>query len=343
MSVTRYTVKPGDTLSQIAGSTLGNRAQWRRIWRYNNRSQVVRVTGRSVPNPDLIYPGQVLLIPALPGQAPVQGEATREAAVPVLADELKNIASPLSIKYRLDDLRFPRVVQSGVVVELRMTGDVLLMSQRVYPALYVTERQEIEAQVVSQANHAFGALVNDCRLVYDSSQNTLTYRSMLVSQSSAANGVASAVGIQTDMQNPIPKLRFEFRFPKLSGAIPPFHYSAVDVKIVVELSPDTPAPVGSSPQEPRALPRSWDRLIGAGIIAGAVVLVAGTLIEDFFTAGGGVVDDPASFAAASAGIMRGLRLLRASTVLPAAALPTALPLSVRLATSYGTRTLRSHR
>jgi hypothetical protein len=48
---------------------------------------------------------------------------------------------------------------------MRMKGDVLLMTQRAYPAVYVTLRKEVEAQVVAQANHAFGALVGDNRFV----------------------------------------------------------------------------------------------------------------------------------------------------------------------------------
>jgi hypothetical protein len=61
------------------------------------------------------------------------------------------------------------------------------------------------------------------------------------------------------------------------------------------------------------------------------VLVAGTLVEDFFTAGAGTVDDPASFAAASAGVLRGLQLLRGATVvLPAVVFPAAVQMSVRM-------------
>lgn len=161
-----------------------------------NRATVIRITGRGVPNPDLIYPGQVLLIPALPGVRVDPVVAARVPASPPvvnppkasnsppsearspqpmrqpgqppnggrsLSDELKEVSSPISIKYRLDDVRLPPIIQPGYTLEVRMTGDVLLMSQRTYPALYVTQRQEIEAQVVTQANHAFGALVNDSR------------------------------------------------------------------------------------------------------------------------------------------------------------------------------------
>lgn len=115
--------------------------------------------------------------------------------------------------------------------------------------------------------------------------------------------------------------------PKLSGAIPPFNYTAIDVKVVVELTPNGLPPQGPSAQPEHVQQPSpvWNRIIGAGLVAGAVVLVAGTLVEDFFTAGAGVADDPASFALSSAAVLRGLQLLRGATVvLPAVAAPGAL-------------------
>lgn len=53
----RYTVKAGDTLSALALTAYGSAADWPDIWHANP----------SVQNPDLIYPGQVLVIPEKPG------------------------------------------------------------------------------------------------------------------------------------------------------------------------------------------------------------------------------------------------------------------------------------
>jgi nucleoid-associated protein YgaU len=47
-----YTVKPGDTLGVIAQQTLGNRMAYGKIQKRNN-----------LPNPNLIMPGQKLVIP----------------------------------------------------------------------------------------------------------------------------------------------------------------------------------------------------------------------------------------------------------------------------------------
>jgi LysM repeat protein len=381
MAGTRYTVKKGDTLWDIAGATLGSPTQWPRIWKYNNRRSVMRVTGgRGLPDPDLIRPGQVLLIPAVPGQstaAPAAPSAQPPSAQPPsaqppsaqppaaqppfaqppvgsspqpvrppaqppkapggkLSDELKRVESPIAFKYRLDDLRFPPVMQPGVTIEVRMTGDIVLATQRSYPAVYVTQRQEIELQVTSQANHVFGSLVNDTRLIYDSKQGTLTFRSMLVNQSNVPNSVSTAVGIQADSKNPIPRLRFEFRFPKLTGSIPPFDYNAIDVKVVVELTPNVPPPSGPSPQRSRDPVTNWNRVIGTGLIVAGSALIVATVVEDFVTLGAGTVDDPPTVAAGLAALARGARLARGvAALLPAAAVPAAVVLSFQVSPSTG--------
>jgi hypothetical protein len=352
----RHVVQPRETLWGIASKTLGDGARWPRIWRYNNRAAVVKVTKRGIPDPDLIYPGQVLLIPAIPTQ-PIRPKHPQAVAPPVataptpsgggaplgptssggsgaLGRRLPNIASPISIKYRLDDLKFPPIVQPGVVMEIRMTGDVVLMTQKAYPAVYVTQRREIEIQVTSQANKAFNSLVSDTRLIYDTRDGRLTYRSMLVMGSSTPNAPTSAVGVQFDSNSPIPKLRFEFRFPKLQGSIPPFNYAAVDVKVVVEMTVIPQGGPGNTAQPLRAPQPStnWGKVFGTGLVVVGGAIVVGTLVEDFFTAGVGVADDAPSFAAAAASYARGIQLLRgAAVILPAAGTAAAVTLSVTVA------------
>ena len=77
-----------------------------------------------------------------------------------------------------------------------MTGDLVLMIMQAYPATYVTSRREIEHQVNAEVNHALGKPVSDSRFIFEPAQKKLTYRSMLVSQSTTPNMPATALGVE---------------------------------------------------------------------------------------------------------------------------------------------------
>jgi len=119
----------------------------------------------------------------------------------------------------------------------------------------------------------------------------------------------------------IPKLRAEIRLPKLQGSLEPFNYVALDVKIVIEITPKADPPRMDSPRQRVPVPvtvteprTNWTKVIGVGLIVSAGVVVVGTLVEDFFTAGAGTVDDVPSFALASAAFKRGLAMVATSAV-----------------------------
>jgi hypothetical protein len=355
----RYVVVRGDSLWRIAAKTLGGGKQWPRIWRYNNRPAVVRVTRRAIPNPDKIYVGQVLLIPRLPGEMRASGADTstshlataslsdsRQGAAPKdvgaasvvtpsahkrsLSENLKSLRSPVSFKYRLD-LRWPAQDVGTAVLEVRMTGDFVLMSQKKYPATYLTLKPEIEHQITSEANHAFGKLVNDNRFIYDAKEKRLTYRSMLVSQSTTPDIPATALGVEMSSNSPIPKLRAEMRIPKLEGSYGGFLYTAIDNKLVIEITPKpqqppptSKAPVGATRvvlAEPSVDEQFWRRVLGAGLVVTAGVLVFGALADEWVPILGQADDVPA-FGAAATVLARGLVLLGATNAnLPSAKVP----------------------
>lgn len=354
----RRVVVAGDNLWNIAKAEFGAGAQWPRIWRYNNRRDVIRVTGRAIPDPDLIYIGQTLLIPTLPGAsqkvtpaAPLPPSLTPAAPLappsapnptPVaptppapspqplrngpLGERLPNIESPISFKYRLDDLRLPPFDTPTALIEFRITGDILLMSRKSYPALYVTSPKEIEAQITQEMSYALGKLVRDTRFVFDPARKTVTVRSMLVSQSNTPNAPSTAIGVEMSSNSPIPKLRAEIRFPKLEGAFEGFLYAALDVKFVIEITPKPQGPATPSPQPIRA-PESgidWGRVFGIGLVVTAGAIVTATIVEDFFTFGAGVADDGPSFVLAGSTLARGLALLRGAAALPQAAATTVI-------------------
>lgn len=359
----RYVVERGDSLWKIAAKTLGGGKQWPRIWRYNNRPAVVRVTGRSIPNPDLIYVGQLLLIPRLPTERMTSGDPndalsmshldTAAPATPVasgdastiattskkpeslphkraLSDHLQRLRSPLSFKYRLD-LRWPAQDVGTATLEVRMTGDLVLMTQRLYPATYGTNRGEIEHQVQREANHAFGKLVNDNRFIFDPGQKRLTYRSMLVSQSTTPDLPATAIGVEMSSNSPMPKLRAEIRIPKLEGAIGVFRYIALDNKLVVEITPKSQPPAPTTSKKPISHPAGagasenpWAAILGAGLVVAAGVIVFGALVDEWIPILGQADDVPA-YLAASALVARGLAMMGGSPGnLPSTTMPMVL-------------------
>jgi hypothetical protein len=269
----KYEIKRGDTLWGIAKTHFGSGAQWPRIWRYNNRRDVIQVTGHGIPNPDLIYAGRTILIPVAPAEArrddvrrappaPAPARAapnapsapsapnavglapspapaspmTPPAAAPGLRDALPDIHSPISFKYQIPDTP-QRLDTPTATIEFQIKGEIILMSRLRYPATYVTSGGQIEAQVTQQANHAFGQLINDNRFIFDPKTKEVAVRSMLVSRSYSPNAPATAIGVEVRSGNMLPSLRAEIRFPRLEGQIDGFVYVAVDVKYVVYITP----------------------------------------------------------------------------------------------------------
>jgi hypothetical protein len=84
--------------------------------------------------------------------------------------------------------------------------------------------------------------------------------------------MSTAVGVQMESNSPIPKLRFEFRFARVEGAIAEFRFVAVGVTVVVEFTPKAERRVPSA--QPLRAPEpatDWATVIGTGLlIAGAV-------------------------------------------------------------------------
>lgn len=365
-----YVVVRGDNLWNIAKRELGGGSQWPRIWRYNNRSEVRKITGRGIPNPDLIHVGQVLLIPVIPGLpkapvkeikpprdiAPAQSQAapqnpalTRKPPVrttptpqPLRTPSTGHNSGPLSqqalehypsvsIEYDLSGPKIPPMITPTAIIEIKMFGILVIKSHPSKVGGYnLMNWKEHEIQMTREMNHAFGTLVSDNRFIYNQQTKAITVRSMLVSKSNTPNTPATAIGIQMDSHTLIPKLRAEIRFPKLEGTIGKFAYGTANLLFIIEITPIPPRPPHNSPQPVRvpvpvpvgAPATDWGKVIGVGLVVTAGVIVVGTLVEDFFTAGVGVADDPASFAAAAALFARGMTMVRgAAAVLPRAMAP----------------------
>jgi LysM domain len=281
----RYVVRKGDNLCRIAHATLGRAGEWPRIWKYNNRPEVVRITGRAIPDPDLIYVGQLILIPRfvaeprarpsvtdqaidhLPvalelgsSESPSTRQSPRGRSVPeatgneTLAARLQRLRVPVAYKFELGALHWPVQNVGAATVRVSMSGHVLLVGKESYPANYVVSGGKLEGQLSSAANHAFGKLVSKNTYTYEPSQKRITMKSMLIAQSNTPNTPAAAVGVEVGSGSAMPKLKAEIKLPRLDGQIGIFKYVAVDVTVALEVTPNPQAHKSMDSARGRAVP-----------------------------------------------------------------------------------------
>ncbi len=295
-----YVVREGDTLWDLAGKFLESPLEWSRLWAYNNRSSVVQVTGKGIKDPDLIYVGQKLLMPILPGDLPSEppeDKSLKKNPPPRLKDKLKDTFIPFVFKYDLDDLPLIQSVGPGFSATIKLSGSVAIKLADKVPLASVTHKG-LEMTYKSQTDGVLEQLLSETSVSWDKNTRRITYGCNMVSKSTTPFAPSTSIGIAISSNSPVPVIKGEIQYPSLTGTLNRHHYVAMDVKIVIEIAPevpvDSPEPVikkyhtpvsvhGSVPKPERKT--NW-------VFIGGVVLIAGTIIADFLTVGASVADDP---------------------------------------------------
>jgi len=330
-----YVVKKGDTLWDISLKYLDSPYEWPRIWRHNNRKDIIAVTGKGIKNPDLIYPGQKLLLPLIDTKQPTnsgiksrQPSRSQASQSNSLMEKLKDIKTPIAIKYNLEEIALPPIIHPKAIIEVKMTGSVILSSKDSLPVTYVTNRDDIELNMTAKANHAFGSLVSDLQVAHDRKSGKVTMGMSLISKSNTPNIPTTVIGITADSDSPVPKIKYEIKLPELKGTIGDFNFVAANSSVSIEVTPTGDKPLTSDfqPIDDTSVEMN-PKWVATGLAVGGTLLIVGTLIEDFFTGGIGTADDPASFAGAAVMYARSAALWRGSSVVVQRAL---LPVMTRI-------------
>jgi hypothetical protein len=314
MNHQRYVVKKGDCLWDLAETYLGSPWQWPRIYSYNNRSSIVRLTGRGIENPDLIYVDQVIYLPVPAGQPPTRPPVQHRKERPKsLKDEVSKIKIPFVMAYQLEDLPLMVYEDALFSATIKLSGQVAVRLTTPVPLAQVSNRG-LDMFYAMQTEELLGRLFEETQVSWDRNDNTITYQSLIVSNSITPQAPSTALGIEVASDKPVPVLRAEIRYPSLSGYIKGNFYTAMDVRVVIELEPKVP-PVAKGPDEfarypvrPMSTPASQTKssnntdawwLIGTG-----AAILAGTLITDLLVFG--VLDDFVTIPPALSMIGRGV-------------------------------------
>ena len=296
-----YTVKDGDTLWGLSGKFLGNPFEWPRIYAYNNRPDVVRQTGKGIKDPDLIYIGQKLMLPVAPG-TPKAKPGLRPHQLPpkpkTKTPSPDRTLVPFAVKYKLDDLPVIKSMTPGFDATIKLSGNVVIKLAEMVPLSYVTNRG-MESIYKSKTDQVLSQLLSETYVSLDAG-NKITYRCNMVAKSRTPNAPSTTIGIEIASDKPVPVLRGEIRFPRLTGYMDNNEFVAMNVKVVIEIEPKGPVVTkrpepGFRPQPVTSTPTISKEAVEEGLkwgfIAGASLLI-GTIVADFLTAGGSLADDP---------------------------------------------------
>jgi len=330
-----YIVKNGDTLWDISAKHLGSPLEWPRLWRYNNRKEIIAITNKKIDNPDLIYPGQKILIPLSTKSTKSVVIDGKKLVKPTksLKEQLPNIKSPMSFSYKLDDIKPPLIKLPNAIVEIKMQGSISLSSIESYPVNYVVNNKQLETKVTSAANKAFSSLIAETKLAFDQKTKNLTLGTKIISKSTTPNTPSTAVGVELTSNSPLPKLKYEIHYPTLKGKINEFSFIANKIIFTLEVTLMSEQETGKDIKGDSFQPSSsysWDKIFAIGLYTSATAIIVGTIIEDYLTLGAGVADDPASFAIAAGLSTRGALLWNSTNAIVQRAV---LPAVIRVTTT----------
>ncbi|HET6421148.1 MAG TPA: LysM domain-containing protein [Geobacteraceae bacterium] len=288
MSNQRYVVKNGDTLWNLADKFLGAPTEWPRLYAFNNEPEVVRITGRRIEDPDLIFAGQTLLLPILPGLSrpkPAPSSGLRSLKQPAkLKDKVQTTLVPFMVKYNLDDL-LPIVYEGPAFkATIRLSGDLVVSLANKVPLFYVTNKC-LEWSYKAQTDELVSQLISEPDLSWDRKTNKISYGCNFVTKSTTPNAPHSSIGIVVASDKPVPVLKAEICYPTLKGMINGSSYLAMNSKAVIEIEPRVKTDLQKPVPDPIPLSVPLTSKVGTWSIVGGTMYLVGCSIAIFFSRG----------------------------------------------------------
>ncbi len=289
----RYRVKSGDSLSSIARAQLGKAHYWPRIFSYNNRTDVVAVTGRALADPDRLSIGQLLLLPPpeqvhghvshiadqrhpqqattpriVPSTAPAQAAAPPASSAPPApkgaAGRSFTTINSYPFKFKLDQIPKQTLEYPLFTATLKFDGTLVIWVDKQITTGAITNKG-YEASAKQTAAGVLADLVQDAKIGWEPGSKKASFEDMLTLNAHGAPPSLTSVGIAMDSENAMPAMRFKFQSPKLQGKFRQHLYTAVNFTLTADLRPKkpdsgtrgpvpVPVPVPAPQRQPEAQP-----------------------------------------------------------------------------------------
>ena len=323
---TPYIVEKGDTLWDLAQKYLNDPTRWPEIWHFNNEaysSPEIKSNfkpSQYISNPDLIFVGQRILLPVGDNHRQTVRPAPDETGKTPAKDRVRLIP----YKYELGSKIFETYLPGGFKATITIKGSITIQSEKSVDWMEFN-KEGFEVKVAKEYETPLNHLVSDYQLGINEKTKQIDFSCGVTINSKTPYATKYQSKVSIDPLSGLPKYTTTISYPEIKGKLNQYFYVANGYSVIIDIEKQgdiarripVPVPVTShvpARQVTQTKTSDWAYVGGILLIAGAVVIVAATVVEDFPTLGGGMADDPASFALAATMSQRGLALLHGAQV-----------------------------
>ncbi|HED16657.1 MAG TPA: LysM domain-containing protein [Gammaproteobacteria bacterium] len=314
----QYVVRQGDTLWDLSNKFLGDPLKWPELFEHNNQNNVISNTGTRINDPDLIFIGQKIYIPTGKQATAPKPKRKLQTKPNMAKKKAKRRAYSIPFKYELNTVPDQVVASPAYIATISLKGSITVQPSKAVDFM-IMKSTGFELTAKREADKVLGSLLSEVKLEFNPALGEINYEVGFTAHSTIPYAPSGKVSASISSQTGLPVIKSSIIAPDIKGSINGYIYVTNGLEIEIELTPNNKqseagrvdeVPAQSPAQQTVPENNFWDKLVGVSHILGAGIIIVATIAEDIVTAGAGIADDPASFAAASLLLYRGLALMK---------------------------------